>query len=135
VRFLGFVGDAELAALYRRADIVVVPSKFESVSLPIWEAFAAGRPVACSNVTSLPEQVGDAAMVFDPDDPLGIALAIKQLWENGELREQLAKRGRDRMNAFSWGSTARQYRALYRRALGRNLDDEDSRLLSAPSLI
>ena len=62
----GFVSGLELACLYGLARAVVIPTLFEAASFPLWEAFQAGVPAACSNVTSLPEQAGDAALLFDP---------------------------------------------------------------------
>lgn len=135
VRFLGYVDDDQLAALYRLATAVVVPTRFESLSLPIWEAFAAGSAVACSCATSLPEQVGDAALLFDADDPHDIATTVKRLWEDDGLRAALSRRGTERFNSFSWSETARHFRALYRSALGVKLSPEDARLLEkVPSI-
>ncbi len=125
VRFLGFVGDAELSALYRLATAVVVPTKFESLSLPIWEAFLAGVPVACSRVTSLPEQVDGAGSLFDPDDSLEIASAVKRLWEDEALRADLMQKGFERVKSVSGDRMARQFRTLYRKALGQRIDPED----------
>jgi glycosyltransferase involved in cell wall biosynthesis len=126
VRFLGFVGDAELSALYRLATALVVPTKFESLSLPIWEAFSAGVPVACSRVTSLPEQVDGAGLLFDPDDTLEIASAVKRLWEDEALRADLMQKGFERVKSVSGDRMARQFRTLYRKALGQRIDPEDS---------
>ena len=117
-RFLGFVSDDELSALYRLATAVVVPTKFKSLSLPVWEAFAAGTPVACSRVTSLPEQVADAGLLFDADDPEEMALAIKRLWEDEALRADLAAKGLRRAQSLSEQKMARDFRALYDRTCG-----------------
>src|SRR4030095_12085023 len=75
VRFLGFVPDATLAVLYRLASVFVFPSLYEGFGLPPLEAMAAGAPVVTSNVSSLPEVVGDAALLIDPMDPAAIAHA------------------------------------------------------------
>jgi glycosyltransferase involved in cell wall biosynthesis len=128
VRFLGFVPEDEIRALYRLAEALVLPTLFEAVSFPIFEAWLDGLPVACSNVTSLPEQVRDAALMFDPV-PTAIAAAIADLLGSRALREELAERGRARLEAFSWERTAKAYRATYRRAGGRPLSDEDAALL------
>jgi glycosyltransferase involved in cell wall biosynthesis len=135
IRFLGYVDDARLAALYRAAVAVVVPTKFESLSLPIWEAFAAGTPVACSRVTSLPDQLAGAGLLFDPDDPKDMALAVMQLWQDDRLRQDFAAKGAARLRQFSWERTARHFRAIYRRLVGAKLDAEDEQLLSAPAVI
>jgi glycosyltransferase involved in cell wall biosynthesis len=85
--------------------------------------------VACSNVTSLPEQVGDAALLFDPLDEDAIASALGALWSSGELRATLAQRGRANVSRFSWDRVARTFRAHYRRLAGGPLEVEDVALL------
>jgi glycosyltransferase involved in cell wall biosynthesis len=114
VRVLGYLPEQELAAVYQDARGVVVPTLFESASFPIWEAFERGVPVACSSVTALPRQVGDAAIVFDPYDVDAIASAMTQLWTDEELRRELVAKGRIRVAEFSWLDTARRFLALYR---------------------
>jgi glycosyltransferase involved in cell wall biosynthesis len=109
----------------------VIPSRFEAASGPLWEAFEAGTPAACSNVTSLPEQAGDAAIVFDPDDVDAIADALLRLWTDSELRSALVTKGSERIRAFTWARTARTYRALYRRLGDQPLTNDDEGLLSA----
>ena len=74
VHWLGFVPTSDLRGLYRLATGVAIPSRFEAASGPLWEAFAAGTPATCSNVTSLPRQAGDAAIVFDPDDAMPLLM-------------------------------------------------------------
>lgn len=130
IRWLGFVTPAELDVVYRRARAVVIPSLFEAASAPLWEAFQVGVPAACSNVTSLPDQAGDAALVFDPHDPVAIADAIGRIWTDEALRAALVDRGRRRVGEYSWPRTARIFRAHYRRIAGRTLSDEDHHLLS-----
>jgi glycosyltransferase involved in cell wall biosynthesis len=134
VTFLGFVSPMELRGLYRLCRIVVIPTKFEAGSFPLWEAFMMGVPVACSNVTSLPEQSGGAALLFDPDKPEEIASQIARLWMDERLRANLIERGKQNVSRFSWERTARIFRAHYRRIAGRLLSDEDVELLVAPSL-
>lgn len=129
VRFVGFVSPLELQCLYRLSRAVVVPTKFEAGSFPMWEAFLAGVPVASSTVTSLPEQAGDAALLFDPDRPEEIAEAVARLWTDAELRGTLAARGRERVGRFTWDRTARIFRAHYRRIAGRPFTGEDVELL------
>lgn len=125
LRFLGFVEEDELSALYRLATAVVVPTKFESLSLPVWEAFAAGTAVACSNVTSLPEQIDGAGLLFNPDDPADIASAVRRIWEDEMLRAQLIKAGAERVKCLTGHSMAQAFQTLYRRALGVGLDSND----------
>lgn len=131
VRFVGFVTPLELQCLYKLCTAVVVPSTFEAASFPLFEAFFSGAPAACSNVTSLPEQAGDAALLFDPNDIQAIAKAIERLWIDVELRTKLAERGVRRVSAFSWDRVARIFRAHYRRVGGRSLTAEDNELIRA----
>lgn len=119
VRFTGWVDDATLEGLYRIATCFVFPSLAEGFGMPVLEAMARGVPVACSNATSLPEVVGDAALLFDPLDTRAIAGAIDRLLSDGELRRALSERGRARARLFTWERAARVTLASYDRALGR----------------
>jgi glycosyltransferase involved in cell wall biosynthesis len=130
VRFLGFVSDVELRALYQTARCVVVASLFEANSLPIFEAWSEGTPVASSNVTALPEQVGDAGLLFDPNDPPEIGRALERLFTDDALCEDLKRKGKLRLADFDWARTALAYRAVYRKAAGRKLVDEDLAVLA-----
>lgn len=114
VTFLGFVPAEELRALYRCAKLVVVPTLHEASSFPIFEAWNEGTPVACSNVTSLPEMVGDAAAVFNPFNVEHMAARIASVTQDEEYRKGLIARGSSRLQQFSWKQTAEAYRALYR---------------------
>jgi glycosyltransferase involved in cell wall biosynthesis len=114
VRFLGFVPEETLVALYGRARLVVVPSLFEGGGFPLLEAFRAGAPVACSNVTALPEVGGDAVLLFDPRSPASIADAIRRLGADESLRSELGRRGADRVRRHDWRATGLAYRELYR---------------------
>jgi hypothetical protein len=88
----------------------VFPSLFEGFGMPVLEAMAFGRPVLCSNLTSLPEVVGDAAVLFDPRKPGEIVKAIEQVESDSELVAQLIQRGQDRLAAFTDAAgMARQY--------------------------
>lgn len=129
-QFLDFVSPLELQCLYKLCRGVVLPTKFESASFPLWEAFHAGAPAACSNVTSLPEQAGDAALIFNPHRPDEMAEAILSLWTDEKLRQTLIKRGTMRVAEFSWDRTARTFRAHYRRLAGRSPTEEDRHLLT-----
>ena len=130
VRFLGFVPGEDLRALYQAAACVVVPSLFEANSLPIFEAWAEGTPVASSNVTALPEQVADAGLLFDPNDPVAIGEAIARIVSDDALAADLVAKGKRRLSDFDWARTARAYRAVYRKAAGRPLSGEDRALLA-----
>jgi glycosyltransferase involved in cell wall biosynthesis len=114
---------------------VVVPTLFESASQPIFEAMSAGVAIACSNVTATPRQVGDAAIVFDPYSIDEIAAAIKRLWTDRDLREELIGSGKQRISQFTWERTAKHFAAYYRLLSGRELSAEDHTLLSAEPII
>jgi len=129
VKFPGMVPVKELNALYRAAQFVFVPTLFEAASAPVFESWQHGAPVACSTVTSLPEQVADAALLFDPFSVKDIADALARMTTDFTLRAELSERGTRRLNDFSLERTARAYRAVYRRAAGRKLTEEDRSLL------
>ena len=135
VRFLGYVPPDILDKIYRVATALVFPSRFEGWGLPVVEAFAYGLPVACSNATVLPEVARDAALFFDPESPDDIASAIAAVWSDEDLRETLRGRGQMRVADLSWEKTARTFRALYRRVVGRGLTGEDRALLAPPTLL
>jgi glycosyltransferase involved in cell wall biosynthesis len=111
VKHIGDVEQADMPALYQLATAVVVPSLFESVSIPIYEAFNYGAPVCASAIQALPEQVGDAALLFDPNSAESIANAMRSLLKNRQLRETLSRRGSERIAAL----THKRYAADLRR--------------------
>lgn len=129
VQFLGVVPLEDLRAIYRLAQFVIVPTLFESDSNPVFEAWQDGTPVACSTVTALPEQAGDAALLFDPFSVEAIGDVVRRMATDANVREELHLRGTKRLSDFSWQRTAKAYRAVYRKAAGRPLTEEDSRLL------
>ena len=131
VTWTGFLNPRELRAVYALSEGVIIPSLFEAASAPLWEAWLAGKPAACSNVTSLPEQAGDAAIIFDPTSIEAVADAIAKLWTSPELRNTLARRGAKRVSAFTWDRTARTFRAHYRRIAGVKVSDADAELVAA----
>jgi glycosyltransferase involved in cell wall biosynthesis len=113
VRFLGFVSDDTLAALYRLATVFVFPSLYEGFGFPPLEAMAAGTPVIASNLSSLPEVLGDAALLVDPYDANAIAEAIRRVLVVDDLRRELGRRGLAKVQAYSWEEAARQVRRIY----------------------
>jgi glycosyltransferase involved in cell wall biosynthesis len=113
VRFFGFVPDATLAILYRLARVFVFPSLYEGFGLPPLEAMASGTPVITSNVSSLPEVVGDAAMLIDPYQPDAIAGAIRRVMLDDRLRDDMRERGLARVREFSWARSIRRVREIY----------------------
>jgi glycosyltransferase involved in cell wall biosynthesis len=131
-RFPGFVSGLELRGLYEMATALVFPSRFEGWGLPICEAFSAGLPVACSSATGLPDVVGEAGLIFDPDDTEQMAEVVWRLWSEPDLRATLAESGRERGSQFSFDHAARLFRAHYRRIAHHPLSEEDRILLAAP---
>jgi glycosyltransferase involved in cell wall biosynthesis len=117
VRFLGFVPDSTLSALYRLAKVFVFPTLYEGFGFPPLEAMASGTAVVTSNVSSLPEVVGDAAVLIDPLDPAAIAAAMSQVLSDDVLRADLVRRGHLRVPAFSWARAAEATRAVYRKVI------------------
>jgi len=113
VRFLGFVPDKTLAVLYRLASVFVFPSLYEGFGLPPLEAMASGTPVVTSNVSSLPEVVGDAAILVDPYRAEAIADGILQVLRSAHLRDDLRQRGFARVKAYSWRRSAQRVREVY----------------------
>ena len=113
VRFFGFVPDETLAALYRLAGVFVFPSLYEGFGLPPLEAMASGTPVVTSNLSSLPEVVGDAALLIDPYNPEAIADAMQRALLEPGLREELRRRGLLRVKEFSWDRSIRRVREIY----------------------
>ena len=113
VRFLGFVPEATLAVLYRLASVFVFPSLYEGFGLPPLEAMAAGTPVITSNVSSLPEVVGDAAVLIDPMDPEAIASAMARVLGDPQLSADLSRRGLERVKVFSWDRSVARIRQIY----------------------
>lgn len=113
VRFLGFVPDQTLAALYRLAAVFVFPSLYEGFGLPPLEAMASGTPVVTSNVSSLPEVAGDAALLIDPYDAEAIAGAIRLVLTDERLRDDLRARGLARARLFSWANAVERICAIY----------------------
>jgi glycosyltransferase involved in cell wall biosynthesis len=118
VRFFGFVPDATLAILYRLAHTFAFPSLYEGFGLPPLEAMACGTPVVTSRLSSLPEVVGEAAILVDPYDVDDIAGALVRLLSDPALRERLATLGRARATHFSWDKSVRAVLAVYREVLG-----------------
>ena len=113
VRFLGYQSEETLSALYRLADVFVFPSLYEGFGLPPLEAMASGTPVVVSNVSSLPEVVGDAAVLVNPYDPQAMADGIARVLDDLTLRETLTARGLARARAFSWPESVKRIRKIY----------------------
>lgn len=102
----GYVAPDDMRCLYAGATAFVFPSNYEGFGIPLLEAFACGTPVIASDVTSIPEIAGEAALYVKPSDTVGIAQAMARLADDAELRALLAAKGAARLRAFSWQHTA-----------------------------
>ncbi|HOG45908.1 MAG TPA: glycosyltransferase family 1 protein [Anaerolineae bacterium] len=114
VRFLGFVADEDLPALYTLAGCLAYPSFYEGFGLPALEAMACGTPVVASSTSSLPEVAGPAALLVDPHDVDGLAAALDRALHDEQLRAGLCRAGRQRAAQFTWRRAAQQLLAAYR---------------------
>jgi len=121
VRFFGFVPERTLAALYRLADAFAFPSLYEGFGLPPLEAMACGTPVVTSRISSLPEVVGDAALLVDPYDVEDIAAGLERVLGDEALRATLIARGRLRVKDFSWERSVSAIHAHYMKVLGSSV--------------
>ncbi len=113
----GFIPQSELPYWYRAADAFVYPSRYEGFGMPPLEAQACGTPVITTNASSLPEAVGDAALLFPPGDEAKLELALERLLTDRALRDDLCLRGTERARRFTWERAARATVEVYRRAL------------------
>ncbi|MGQ0612754.1 MAG: glycosyltransferase family 4 protein [Planctomycetaceae bacterium] len=118
VEVVGYLGERDLAELYRRADIVVQPSLYEGFGLPILEAMACGTPVACADIRVFREVAGDCAEYFDARNALAIADALEALAGDDAARGDLASRGLARAREFTWEASAQRMLAAFREAAG-----------------
>jgi len=116
IRFTGFVSEADLPALYAGADLFVYPSSYEGFGFPVLEAMACGAPVITSNVSSLPEVAGDAALLVNPLDVGELAAAMERILSDPTLREVLRVRGLEQARRFTWEETARRTLQVYEEA-------------------
>lgn len=114
VIFTGFVNEEDLPALYSGALFSVFPSLYEGFGLPVLEAMGCGTPVITSKVSSLPEVVGDAAILVDPMNIEELAWRMEMLCESSDLREELGKKGLERSKLFSWEKTAQKTLEVYK---------------------
>jgi len=113
VRFVGYLPEETLAVMYRLASVFVFPSLYEGFGLPPLEAMASGTPVVTSNVSSLPEVAGDAAVLVDPYSPEAIADGIHRVLTDEALRGQLRVKGPLRAKQFSWAQSVGRIREIY----------------------
>lgn len=114
VIFYNYIPDHDMAVFYRRARALVMPTFFGPTNIPPLEAFAAGCPVAVSNIYGMPEQVGDAALLFDPRSAQDIARVIKLLWENDALCQELIRKGKLKDARWNQGAFNRRFAEIIR---------------------
>lgn len=120
VRFLGFVDDRQLSALYASCFCFLYPSVDEGFGLPVLEAMTLGGPVICSNVASLPEVAGQAALYVDPANVDTIVAAMERISKDEPLRQALIQQGKERAAGFSWEKTAEKTLMSYYEAIWRH---------------
>jgi len=103
-----YVSELEKEELYKKADLFILPSFYEGFGLPVLEAMSYGVPVICSNNSSLPEVVGDAALLVDPNNIQEISGAINKVFSDDDLRNKMIKRGFENVKKFSWEKCAKE---------------------------
>jgi glycosyltransferase involved in cell wall biosynthesis len=113
IHFIGFADDADLPALYSAASCFAFPSLYEGFGLPVLEAMACGTPVVTSNVSSLPEAAGDAALLVDPHNVESIANALESILTDEPLRKKLIQEGFEHIQEFTWQHAAQKLRQIY----------------------
>jgi glycosyltransferase involved in cell wall biosynthesis len=125
VRFLGYLGDDQLAILYRLASVFAFPSLYEGFGLPPLEAMASGTPVVTSNVSSLPEVVGDAAVLVNPYDVDAIVDGLRRVLTNPALAAQMRQKGIERAREFSWERSVAKTWGVYQQIAGSRAKASD----------
>jgi glycosyltransferase involved in cell wall biosynthesis len=108
VLFLDYVSDDDLSSFYKKAELFVLPSLYEGFGLPVLEAMRYGCPVATSNVSSLPEAGGDAAIYFDPESVTDITKTIEKVLSSESLRTEMIEKGKVHYKKFTWDKAARE---------------------------
>ncbi|MEL7332540.1 MAG: glycosyltransferase family 1 protein [Cyanobacteria bacterium J06560_2] len=112
-RYLGKPDQETLIKIYNAADVLIAPSTYEGFGLTVLEAMACGTPVITSNVTSLPEVAGDAAILVGPMDIEGMVEGAIRLYESVEVRDRFTQQGLNRVKSFTWEKTAEQVASVY----------------------
>jgi glycosyltransferase involved in cell wall biosynthesis len=109
VHFLGYLPEEQLIAVWGGCSFLIFPSLYEGFGIPVLEAMQFGKPVLCSNVTSLQEVAGDAALYFDPQKPYEIVQCLEKIVENKKLYDGLVSRGYQRLSHFQNGEMVKKY--------------------------
>ncbi len=118
IHFTDYVSEKELMELYSACEIFVFPSFYEGFGLPILEAMACGRAVACSNTSAMPEVADSAGLLFNPESTEEIVRAMRDLLLNPELRQRMERLGQKNAAQFSWARTAQMTLEVYHEAVG-----------------
>ncbi len=118
IHFTGFVDDDELPLLYSACDVFVFPSFYEGFGMPILEAMACGRAVACSNTSAMPEVANATALLFDPESIEQMTRAIRDIVLDSELRVRMERHGLQRASSFTWDRAARKTLEVYYEVAG-----------------
>src|SRR5581483_7758247 len=121
IRYLGYVPEQDLPPLTAAAAVFAYPSLYEGFGFPVAQALAAGTPVVTSNVSSLPEVAGDAALLIDPRSTEAVRGALERLLLSPDLRAELAARGRRRAEEFRWPKCAAQSLQFFETVVGKGL--------------
>ncbi len=121
IHFTDYVNEKELLQLYSACDIFVFPSFYEGFGLPILEAMACGRAVACSNSSAMPEVADSAGLLFNPESTSEMVRAMRDLLLNPELRQRMERLGQQNAAQFSWARTAQMTIEVYHEVCGENL--------------
>jgi glycosyltransferase involved in cell wall biosynthesis len=120
IQFAGFVSDEDLLHLYNACDLFVFPSFYEGFGLPVLEAMACGRAVACSRTSAMPEVADGAGIMFDPNSQSEMVRAMADLLRDAELRARMERLGLQRAARFSWRATAQKTLEVYHEVAERN---------------
>lgn len=119
IRFIKGVPEEDLIAIYNMASVFVFPSFYEGFGIPVLEGMACGVPVVTSNISSMPEVGGDAAIYFNPYDENDMAEKIRQAIDDDQLREEMMAKGLEKVKEYSWDKCARETLKVYERVVGR----------------
>ncbi len=129
IHLTGFFPDDDLPALYNAATLLAMPSRYEGFGLPVLEAMACGTPVVCSNISSLPEVAGDAALLVPPENVQGWAEAITRLCNDNALHARMRERGLAQAAHFTWENAARQTADVYHLIAGQTAGKASQRVI------
>lgn len=134
IRWLGYLEVDQLEVAYRSATCVVYPSRFEGWGMPVLEALYFRVPLVCSRIRHIPDLVGDAALLVEPDDPTELANAIRTVCLDHSVASRLAERAAAKAWSWDWNEVARDFRAQYRYVGGGRLEGDDAERLRRQGL-